>query len=58
MQTYSVSQDGWGEVAAVVAMVVVCVWGGKDKWAFQGTTQRPVKSLLSQTLINHRSRSY
>lgn len=31
---------------------------GEDKWAFQGTTQRPVKSLLSQTLINHRSRSY
>lgn len=32
--------------------------GGEDKWAFQGMTQRPVKSLLSQTLINHCSRSY
>lgn len=32
--------------------------GGKDKWAFQGMTQRPVKSLLSQTLINHCNRSY
>lgn len=30
----------------------------KDKWAFQGTTPGPVKSLLSQTLINHRSGGY
>ena len=56
MQTYSLSRDGWGEVVALLAAALVG-GAGEDKWAFQGMTQRPVKSLLSQTLINHRSRS-
>lgn len=36
MQTHSLSQDGWGEVAAVVAVVVAVVVGGGWVWGVEG----------------------
>lgn len=43
-----------GRQGEVEGEVEIC----KDKWAFLRTAQRPAKSLLSQTLINHRSSRY
>lgn len=59
MQTFLLFLDVWVEVVGVMEKQE----NGdgairKDKWVFLAMTQGPVKSLLSQTLINHHSKGY
>lgn len=53
MQTHSLSQDGWGEVAALLALVVAVVVGGGGGGKINGHSRGRHKGLLKVYCHKH-----